>query len=69
MAWRRTGASVDNYFLAGMSAPSVQAGAGNGNLDVVDMKAEATPDGRLLATFRLYLPVAGVDLQKELPIL
>lgn len=50
-----------------MSTSAVQAG--QGKLDVIDMKAEASADGRLLTTFRLFLPVASPDLQKELPIL
>eukprot|EP00884_Botryococcus_braunii_P020368 jgi/Botrbrau1/7014/Bobra.0165s0043.1 len=52
-----TGASADNYYLEGMNAAQVKAG--EGDLNVVDIRAEATADGRLLCTFRLYLPYSG----------
>lgn len=65
--WHNAGASVDNYYMEGRDAASVKPG--QGDLVVVDMKGEATKDDRLLCTFRLYLPYAGADLDKPIPIL
>ena len=48
------GAGVERYYLAGKSTSKVVPG--QGALDVQDMQAAKTPDGRLLAVFTLRLP-------------
>ena len=45
---------MERYYLAGKSTSKVIPG--QGALDVQDMQAAKTPDGRLLAVFTLRLP-------------
>lgn len=51
------GAGVERYYLAGKSTSKVIPG--QGALDVQDMQAAKTPDGRLLAVFTLRLPLGN----------